>query len=174
MKVCTKCKRSRRRDAFRKYAGRSVDGLRPICRDCQRKYEAKWREQHAERRRQVREKRKDKEAAYRQKYDRVHRGALLAKEAARRSRRKKLPCDLLCHLEEIERRVQLGRCEMSGVPFNFDAKGTAWNSPSLHRIDPNLGYTMGNIRIVCFCLNAALGNWGERILKKTIRAWMGF
>ncbi|MEI6972414.1 MAG: hypothetical protein WCL44_12965 [bacterium] len=172
MKVCTKCKRPRRKDAFRRYWGRSSDGLRPICRDCQQRYEAKWRKIHAERRRQSREKRKDKEAVYRQEYDRLHRGAMLAKEAVRRCRRKGLPCDLLHHLVELEARVQAGRCELSGLPFDFHAKGTAWNSPSLHRTRPELGYTLANVKVICFCLNAALGNWGEVVLKNVAASWL--
>ena len=172
MKVCTKCKRPRRKDAFRRYLGRSSDGLRPICRDCQKRYEAKWRKAHAERLRQSREKRKDKEAAYRQEYDRLHRGAILAKEAARRCRRKGLPCDLLDHIGELEARVQAGRCELSGLQFDFHAKGTAWNSPSIHRTRPELGYTLANVKVICFCLNAALGNWGESVLKNVAATWL--
>lgn len=40
-KTCTKCVRPLPRDAehFQPYRGRSIDGLRPICRECERRYD---------------------------------------------------------------------------------------------------------------------------------------
>jgi hypothetical protein len=77
------------------------------------------------------------------------------------------------HLPEIEERIQMGVCEMTGLPFNFHSTGIAWNSPSIHRRDPKMGYTYKNIQIVCFGINAALGNWGEAALKEIVNAWLG-
>jgi hypothetical protein len=127
---------------------------------------------HKEKRRAMREKRMEKDKAYRQIYDALNRGKLLAGECRRRCARKNLPCDLENHLPELEKRVQSGRCEMTGVPFDFHAKGTAWNSPSLHRIVPAKGYTFSNIKVICFAMNAALGNWGEEPLKKIATEWL--
>ena len=80
--------------------------------------------------------------------------------------------DLLEHLGEIEARVQTGRCEMTGLPFDFYATGIQWNSPSIDRITPALGYIYQNIRVVCFGINAAMGSWGEAVLRKIVGAWL--
>lgn len=79
--------------------------------------------------------------------------------------------DLHCHIPEIEERVQRGTCEMTGLPFDFHLKGNGWNSPSLDRIVPALGYTYANIRVICFGMNAALGSWGETVLDGMLDAW---
>lgn len=41
-KVCTKCGEEKLLDDFRKYAGRSKDGRRPICRVCQNAYDREY------------------------------------------------------------------------------------------------------------------------------------
>jgi transposase-like protein len=41
-KVCTKCGKNKPLDDFRKYAGRSKDGRRPICRECQNAYDREY------------------------------------------------------------------------------------------------------------------------------------
>lgn len=53
-----------------------------------------------------------------------------------------------------------GYCEMSGLPLKMEAGRRNWNSPSIHRVVPQQGYVIGNVRIICFGLNAALGEWG--------------
>lgn len=145
--------------------------MRPICCDCQREWERDYRERNQELLRERRIARRAVEAAYRREYNTKNRGRLLATEAIRRATRKGIPCDLQDHLPEIERRVQLGTCEMTGIAFNFHSSGPTWNSPSLHRIVPAEGYIYRNIQVVCFGMNAALGNWGESALATMLDAW---
>jgi hypothetical protein len=172
MKTCTSCARKLSRGAFRRYCGRSSDGLRPICKECQRIYEARWRGKNLDVLTARRQARADKEKVYRQSYDAANRGRLLVMEAGRRARRRNLPFDLHEHIQEVEVRIQAGCCEMTGLPFNFHAAGVQWNSPSLDRIIPERGYVLSNIRIVLFAMNAALGNWGEDTLRTIISAWL--
>lgn len=145
--------------------------MRPLCIDCQKDYEAEYRKKNAEKLKARRAARREKEKIYRQEYDAKNRGKLLVGESRRRSRRKGIPFDLDDYLGEIERRVQAGRCEMTGLQFNFHSRGMAWNSPSMDRINPKDGYVYKNIRIVCFAMNAALGNWGEETLRTVMDAW---
>lgn len=169
-----KCSRSKPSSAFRRYSGRSRDGLRPLCAECQRVYERAWRLTRREALRTRRSQRAEKERTYRLEYDAIHRGRLLSAEARRRARRRGIPFDLDRHTQEIESRIQGGRCEMTGLPLDLYAKGMQWNSPSLDRIDPTKGYTYANIRIVCFGMNAAMGNWGEAVLRRMLDAWLGW
>lgn len=172
MKTCTKCKQQLPLDNFRKYSGRSSDGLRPLCKACQRVYEQTWRSTSKESRRATRQKRAGKEKAYRQIYDAQNRGRLLIMEAKRRCSRKRVPFDLDQYITEVEQRIQAGVCELTGMPLNLHNSGVNWDSPSLDRIEPGLGYVYSNIRVVCFAMNAAMGRWGETVLKQIMTAWL--
>lgn len=44
--------------------------------------------------------------------------------------------------------------------------------PSIDRVIPNLGYVYSNIRIVCFGMNAALGDWGEDKFKRLVKGYL--
>lgn len=171
-KVCTRCLVLKPLSDYRKYSGRSRYGLRPLCADCQRAYEAAWRNQNRARLTERRRLRAEKEKAYRQVYDTLNRAKLLAREARRRSAKGGLPYDLDEHLAELEARMQAGVCEMTGTPFSFDLMKPNWNSPSLDRIVPSLGYVYSNIRVVCFAMNAALGSWGEGPLAEVMTRWL--
>lgn len=173
IKICTRCELRLPKENFRRYWGRSSDGLRPICKKCQRQYEMSWRSSSKEQRAKTRKRRVEKEKSYRQIYDAINRGRLLVMQAKRRSQAKEIPCDLHNFIPEIEARVQRGVCELTGLSFNFHSKGTSWNSPSLDRIDPKKGYTHSNIRIVCFAMNAAMGNWGSDTLRMIMSVWLG-
>lgn len=172
MKRCTVCLTDQDLSNFRRYSGRSRDGFRPLCKTCQRAYEAVWRSTRTTQRAQARATRADKEAAYRKDYDAKNRGAMLAKEAARRAARKGIPCDLLSHIAEIESRVQNQVCELSGVRLNFHCSTPSWDSPSLHRTVPHLGYVYTNMMVVCFGMNATIGSWGEDAARNFVSAWL--
>lgn len=170
-KRCTKCLQHKPLSHFRRYWGRSSDGLRPTCVECQRRYEAQYRVNNRELLRRRRQLRAHKEQAYRLEYDARRRGHLLAMEAKRRCSRRNLPFNLDQHIPELEERMQLRICEMTGLPLNFYNKGTSWDSPSLHRVVPEKGYTYDNVKVVCFGMNAALGSWGEEALLTIVSAW---
>lgn len=62
-----------------------------------------------------------------------------------------------------------GRCEITGIPFSFEiVNGTKRPPymPSIDRIDSSLGYSYGNCRIVCLCVNLALNKWGDEVLER--------
>ena len=65
------------------------------------------------------------------------------------------------------------RCELSDLPLERVAPGeyrTHPFAPSLDRIKPELGYIMGNVRVVCFAVNRARSDWGDAILMKIVNA----
>ena len=61
-------------------------------------------------------------------------------------------------------------CEITGEQFTWGPREPT--SLSIDRINPAKGYTEDNIRLVCWWVNAAMGNWGLDRLKKLIRKWV--
>lgn len=85
--------------------------------------------------------------------------------------KKDLPFNLDSYITEIEQRLSLGRCEMTGLPFDFDGKRGGWANPSIDRIDQSRGYVYANVRLILFGLNTAIGHWGEDVLLSMVAAW---
>lgn len=80
--------------------------------------------------------------------------AKLAQRARVRAKAKGWPCEIDRHW--VRSRVDQGRCELSGIPFQSEEP---WHpfSASIDRIDPNLGYTKENCQVILWMLNAAKG-----------------
>ena len=123
-------------------------------------YEAQWRLENAEHLKQRAAKR------------RLEKRAMCLIASARvRCRNKGIHFALDGFAEELQRRIDSGRCELSGAAFDL-SPGRKATSPSLDRRDPAMGYTPENVRVICHALNAALGDWGEADLALILAAWM--
>lgn len=96
----------------------------------------------------------------------------LVKDAKRRALKGGLAFDLDEHIEELSVRMVKG-CELSGTPLRLEKNGKRYaDSPSLDRRDATKGYVLANVRVVCWALNTAFGNWGEEQFAKIATAWM--
>lgn len=67
------------------------------------------------------------------------------------------------HLEYIIKRSQ-GRCEVTGIPFDWGSTMREPYGPSLDRKNPKDGYNVANRRLVCLSVNMAMSDWGEDVL----------
>lgn len=67
-----------------------------------------------------------------------------------------------------------GRCALTGLAFHGGRFGTGkakrafW--PSIDRIDPDVGYTRENCRLVLTAVNFALNAWGDEVFMRIARA----
>jgi hypothetical protein len=123
-------------------------------------YEAQWRLENAEHLKQRAAKR------------RLEKRAMCLIAGARvRCRNKGIHFGLDGFADELQQRIDAGRCELSGIAFDL-SPGRKPTSPSLDRRDPAKGYTPENVRVICHALNAALGDWGEAGLAPILAAWM--
>lgn len=81
--------------------------------------------------------------------------------ATRAWSRKKYECakkKIMFDLEPIDF-VPPETCPALGIPLLYsDGRKLTWNSPSLDRIDPDLGYVKGNIIIVSHLANSIKNN----------------
>lgn len=73
-------------------------------------------------------------------------------------------------LEWMQTRLDGGRCEATGLPFDLTA-GNGWCAwaPSVDRIDNARGYVAGNARLVVHMFNVAKGPYSDDDLKQFIR-----
>lgn len=96
--------------------------------------------------------------------DKTFRLQTLLAGAKNRSKSRNLEFNLtLSFLEELWERQQ-GNCVVTGRAFDLETpekKGQPRpNAPSIDRIIPALGYTQGNVRLVTYHVNLALGEFG--------------
>lgn len=99
-------------------------------------------------------------------YNKTPRGCAfrLMQNAKHRANKNKLEYSL--HIFDIEKRLNKGCCEVTGIQFEFVQNKRHPFAPSIDRIDPKKGYTPDNIQIVCWVYNAAKGdNTHEDVLK---------
>lgn len=99
------------------------------------------------------------------------RGLCLIATTRTRAKKRKMDFDLHLHAEAIQKRIDAGVCETTGVSFDL-SPGRKFNSPSIDRINSAKGYTYDNIRIVLNLVNAALGDWGEEVLRAVMAKWL--
>jgi hypothetical protein len=98
----------------------------------------------------------------------------LLSQARRRAKDKDIPFTLTrAELDSALVRAN-GRCEMTGRAF--DSKTYSGRrrpfAPSIDRIDSSKGYHAQNIRIVCVATNAALAEFGDKVLYSLFEAMM--
>lgn len=81
--------------------------------------------------------------------------------------------------EWIEDKLKIGRCELSGLPFDFvrnegagRGSGKKTYAPSLDRIDSTKGYEPSNCRVILWALNTAFSNWGEDVFAVIASQWL--
>jgi hypothetical protein len=60
-----------------------------------------------------------------------------------------------------------GRCSVSGIRLKLQGNGkVSAQTASVDRINPDHGYIPDNCRIVAYCVNVAMSNWGEEFFRK--------
>jgi hypothetical protein len=80
------------------------------------------------------------------------------------------PCDIDARSIDELLVDQGWRCAISRIALTRPATIRDPFGPSLDRIVPSLGYTRGNVRVICNMVNFAMGNWGEEAFYTLVRA----
>jgi len=167
MKTCYRCRKNLQEDNFYKDASQSC-GLRGLCKTCDSKASRSYRIKNQKSIKSTQKKwqarNRERVRAYCRKTREKHLSSALILGARCRSRKKNLPYDLDEYRDQVKQRVEKMKCELTGIQLERAATKT-WNSVSLDRIVPSLGYTYKNIRIVSYAVNCALGTWGEENLR---------
>ena len=81
-----------------------------------------------------------------------------------RARVKGVPCTIDAYFIDTLFVDQEWRCAISGITFKAPKGGNGLRTdpfgPSLDRVDPELGYVPGNVRLVSNIVNMAMSEWG--------------
>ena len=99
-----------------------------------------------------------------------------AKELVNGARNRSLKMDLPFDLtpEWLLDRLTVGVCEVTGIPLVLDGGksngGHRSFTPSLDRTDPTQGYTMDNVKVVCWIYNGAKGVGTHEDVMKLVEA----
>jgi hypothetical protein len=136
------------------------------CGECHTAYHRAWKQS---------EHGKARIRHHNQKAQKHKRAMVLLAAARRRSRLKGVPFGVSDkERERLQEIIDEGFCELTGLPFKMDnpEKQFCWDSPSLDRIKPEKGYVDGNLRVILYGMNAAIGPWGEDITERMVRAWL--
>jgi len=72
--------------------------------------------------------------------------------------------------EWVEERLLKGTCEVTGLPFEFEAgngrgKRSPW-APSLDQKNPSAGYTQENTQVVVLVYNLMKADYSEEVVKQ--------
>lgn len=67
-----------------------------------------------------------------------------------------------------------GCCELTGLSFSWQNNGSRFPpfAPTLDRIHPRHGYSLGNCRMICHAANLALCDWGEEVFETIAFAFL--
>ena len=120
----------------------------------------------AERQKQYRARNPERSRSSWRQYALTEKGTItvLLNYARDRARRQGLAFDL---------KLAAGTCELTGISLERLSPGqhrTHPYAPSLDRIEPALGYTKPNVRLVCFAVNRARSDWGDEVILRIAQA----
>lgn len=100
-----------------------------------------------------------------------HRATKLTFQARKRAYEKGLPFELT---NDVVRDVlELGVCQLTGLPFDFSPPQTKHHNPyapSIDRIDNTKGYTKENCRVVLISVNQSLNEYGQDVMLPILEA----
>lgn len=103
-----------------------------------------------------------------------YRAERLLRSARSQTKKTGTACDLT--LDWVERRIQRGFCEVTGLAFVLTpyrvAGGRHPRAPSLDRISAGKGYTRRNVRLVVWQFNSAKHTYPDSVLRELVRQWV--
>lgn len=151
MLTCTKCGAEKPSSDFYRNRGKHANssGFHAQCKRCCKERQAAYRTG-------TKRRRSDSHRKYRDE----NRARVLVNAARTRAKQAGIPFDLDEHVDAIQTRIDRGFCELTGLPLRVEG-GRTWDSPSLDRIVPELGYEITNVRVVLFAVNVMMNTWGE-------------
>ena len=110
---------------------------------------------------------------WKRNYRKTHSGKASQLLSSAKNRAKIKNLEVSITKEWILNKLNIGICELSGLFFDFSNTGRINRnpfSPSIDRIDCNLGYTPNNCRVILLSMNDALNQYGLDHFLKVAKA----
>ena len=155
-KFCGGCKRLLSTECFSKMA-RSRDGLHVWCKECNRRVCAEWRHRPENEERIKNRKRTDLRYVI---------------SSCLRSALRRQPTVGAATIDDLMRMHagQDGLCAVSKIPMTWGRGGLLPTSISIDRLDHKNGYTLSNIRLVCYAVNSFRGQMTDEDMVRMAEA----
>ena len=189
-RICWKCKTPKKLTS--EFFYKEWDGFQKACKECQKKRNAKYKDENPEYFKQKgKENYKPEENKARYQKTKVNflkrkeewylsiSGRLydLMQAAKDRSKKKNTPFDLTLDFLLQKYEEQNGTCVLTGLQFIFERTSNKQQrytpfGPSLDKIDYTKGYTQDNTRLVCVIVNLALNTFGDECFDKMCEAYI--
>ena len=138
-----------------KKCGKPVTAYRSDKEFCSMSCTVKYRREHTDYFRHAHEKNRERNNAYCMRHYHRTRAAtpwkVLIEMAKVRGRKKGTPCDLT---DAWAKARWTGKCEITGLPFEFGLTKRGPFSPSIDQIKQGQGYTQDNSRFVLWAINS--------------------
>jgi hypothetical protein len=110
----------------------------------------------------------------RHKYKSTIRGRATVLIGNAKTRCKKKGIEFQLTLEWVEKHLNRGTCELTGIPFNLKPPNKNAtrrpDAPSLDRINKNKNYTEENTRVILWAVNCALSEYGTEEMLPILKA----
>lgn len=173
MKTCISCKNCKPITEYYKYIKNGKERIRGKCKTCMLERIKLTYSGSKEYRKKQRQKHKKQRQQYVANNRLKNRAKCLIWRCKTKCNKEKIPFDLDQHIEKIQRRIDNGICELTGVNLELNVvNNRSALTPSIDRICPSKGYVYSNIRIVCWCVNSAMNIWGEDVTFEIMKNWV--
>lgn len=152
-RTCTKCNIGKPYSQFGKQKNGKY-GLRSACKDCTRKQNIVYVNNH-----------RGNIVNYDKKFYFSYKGFIWKMPYSTKSRAKKRSLVFEIDKEWLEGRIGKMKCEVTGFKLEIMSGKKCKVSPtqpSLDRIDPSIGYTKENTRVVCWWYNVMKHDWSDK------------
>jgi len=152
------------------------------CTTCAKEYQKQYRAENAEKLKLLNKKWRSNHVVEerKRKYDITcsleGRIKEMLRAAKRRAKNKNIPFDLTYKFVIDMWNDQEGKCSLTKLPLIIPTKRNNGRanpfSPSIDRIDCNLGYTKNNVRLLCYIVNVALNQYGDNVFSRIADAYI--
>lgn len=150
-KTCSRCKSTKALDLFQKNA-RAKHGRDSICLECRRAYASEYNH-----RPEVKARLKARIESIRAAGPKFTLQTSLLRALKRRPTAKPVT---ISELMEMWGR-QGGRCAVSGLKMTWYKGKATPTSVSIDRLDSSKGYSLENVRLICYAINTFKGRWSD-------------
>lgn len=153
-KKCFKCKSFKITDEFARNKS-TFDGFAKVCKECFKNYDA-TKKHYANK-------------IFKNKTDLLFNFKTRMSYFKLKSKMKNLEFNIDEHYLMDLYKKQNGKCYFSGIDIKHNKDFLNYDSISIERLNPDMGYTKGNVVLSCFSLNSFKGMMTEREFKDFLK-----